>query len=61
MTDREEEEERWREQQLSFARYVQMRAWALSSELPDLTYDPTRCWAATAPSRAATRIGRRLS
>jgi hypothetical protein len=44
MTDREEEDQRrWREQ-LRFAKYVQMRAWALSAELPDPTYDPKNGW-----------------
>jgi hypothetical protein len=43
MTDREEEDERWREQ-LRFARDVRMRAWALGAELPDPTYDPKNGW-----------------
>ncbi len=43
MTDKEEEDERWREQ-LRFAKYVQMRAWALSPEFPDPTYNPKNGW-----------------
>ncbi len=43
MTDKEEEDERWQEQ-LRFAKHVKMRAWALSPELPDPTYDPKNGW-----------------
>jgi hypothetical protein len=43
MTDKEEDDERWREQ-LRFAKYVQMRAWALSPEFPVPTYDPKNGW-----------------
>jgi hypothetical protein len=43
MTDKEEEDERWREQ-LRFAKYVQTRAWVLSPEFPDPTYNPKNGW-----------------
>src|SRR5262245_34880422 len=43
MTDREEEDECWRELQ-RFATYAAIRAWALRRGLPNPSYDPKIGW-----------------